>query len=647
MMHRFIIFYVFLSLIASQARAQVISDSLKEITVEGSRLEKFAIGSKIMKFDSLSLAHYRFQNIAALLSNQSAAYIKNYGPANIATISLRGSNTSQTAVLWNGFNLQSSFLAQTDFSLLPTMLFDDIQLQHGGIASLYGSGGIGGALLLDHKPVFNKSYSASFGSVFGSFGNRQFWVKSAYASSNFNTQLKILHREALNNFSFKDAKGNAQTQQNAALNQTNIISNNHWKLSKNQEASLVLWLQNSDRQIPSNAQNNTSQGAQLDQSLRISSQWKKNGEKLHFAFRTAWLHEQLDYLSPLVKSYTQANQIIPEGEMSWKISKKHLLNIGFNHTFQSISSTNYTFSPAIHRLSFFSNYRYQSANHKLLLSLSLRRGFSTQVVRAPFTPMLGIEYKINEYLKLSFNASGNYRLPSLNDLYWNTGSEIGNPNLKPEYAWAGDLGLYFNKKWSLSNPDSYCTLTSKINTFNTYLFNAIQWQINQQGNWSPANLPEVWSRGLETTTDISFKRKNFFAKLSLNTSYVVATNQKRQFDLDLSYQKILIYTPIYNHQLNLDIAYKRWKLNTNCSYTGYRYTTSDNTQALPPILLFNIQANHQLAISSKFSLDTFCSIQNLFNASYQLIQNYPMPGINIQAGLILNFLNMFNQNKVQ
>ena len=63
-------------------------------------------------------------------------------------ISMRGSSPQQVAVRWNGININSFSLGQADFSILPAVAFDEVKVHAGGGSALFGSGAIGGSVLL-------------------------------------------------------------------------------------------------------------------------------------------------------------------------------------------------------------------------------------------------------------------------------------------------------------------------------------------------------------------------------------------------------------------------------------------------------------------------------------------------------------------
>ena len=125
---------------------------LPEARVRGARPEQFAVGSRRLELDSAALAQYRGGTAADVLGARSGLYIKNYGPGQLATISLRGTAAQHTAVLWNGLNIALPTLGQNDLALLPISGNTQLAVQPGPAAALYGSGAVGGAIILRTEP---------------------------------------------------------------------------------------------------------------------------------------------------------------------------------------------------------------------------------------------------------------------------------------------------------------------------------------------------------------------------------------------------------------------------------------------------------------------------------------------------------------
>src|SRR6187402_1862581 len=127
--------------------AQSDTTYLREVRVYGLPVTSHAVGAKIDQLDAGGLG-----NLSDKLSSDVPLYLKSYGNNQLSTISIRGTTASQTAVLWNGININSPTLGQSDLALLPLYLFDQLSVRYGGSSALYGSDAIGGSILLGQQP---------------------------------------------------------------------------------------------------------------------------------------------------------------------------------------------------------------------------------------------------------------------------------------------------------------------------------------------------------------------------------------------------------------------------------------------------------------------------------------------------------------
>ena len=122
------------------------------------RLNDYSPGQKVKTIDSATLQQYQMQSMANLLSQQVPVFVKSYGFNGLATLNFRGSSAAQSAVFWNGIPVQNAALGIADVSELPVSLMNRVNIVYGGSAALWGSGNVGGALLLENDaPVFDTS----------------------------------------------------------------------------------------------------------------------------------------------------------------------------------------------------------------------------------------------------------------------------------------------------------------------------------------------------------------------------------------------------------------------------------------------------------------------------------------------------------
>ncbi|MGB3948707.1 MAG: TonB-dependent receptor, partial [Bacteroidia bacterium] len=251
---------------------------------------------------------------------------------------------------------------------------------------------------------------------------------------------------------------------------------------------------------------------------------------------------------------------------------------------------------------------------------------------------LGIEGRILKWFYIKANASKHYRLPSFNDLYWNGIGAKGNSNLKPESGWSEEFSLIHKHRLSHLSWDITAT------AFNRTIENWMIWLPNQTNIWMPENVLKVWSRGLEYKLNTLYTINKFKLHLSAMYNYVLSTNEAVAVYNSTSLKKQLIYVPIQNAQGSVALFYKNSSITYVHTYTGYRYTSSDNLNYLKPFDIANISiAQHFTTPKTDFKL--YVQINNVFGKAYQVIAYRPMPLLNYQVGISINFNKPNNKNQ--
>src|SRR5690348_5608511 len=108
----------------------------------------------------------------------------------LSTLSFRGTSGSQTALLWNGFNINLPTVGLTDFALIPLNGISSVYIQHGSSSSNFGSGCIGGAIIINTEPIFSKRFNVRIQQDVASFNQRYSSAGLTYGSNKIeiNTQ---------------------------------------------------------------------------------------------------------------------------------------------------------------------------------------------------------------------------------------------------------------------------------------------------------------------------------------------------------------------------------------------------------------------------------------------------------------------------
>jgi iron complex outermembrane receptor protein len=602
---------------------------LPEVDIIHTKLKQLGNSKKNISIDSLTIALYSTTNLSDLTSNQSAIHVKSYGNSNIATTSMRGGNANHTALLWNGLNIQNAMLGQTDLSIIPTLFFDNVSLEYGGGSAMWGSGAIGGSIHLNNKTLFNQGFKTKLQMSIGSFGTSKLMSSILLSYKKIISNTKIYYTASENNYNYKDTtdKENSTKQ----ITHANYISKGlmqevSYLATPFQKINLRLWYNVMDRNLPSFS-NSISKQNQFDENLKLSADWNYTKRKLNSTLRLGYFNDKLNYSDSIANIFSKSavKTIIAESDNIYNY-KNHTFNLGINFTSYRSDAENYYSAQQLNKFAFFAAYKINLLKSKFNYNLAIRKEITNQTI-IPLTGTTGIHYQLTNLIATKINANKSYRQPTLNDLYWNPG---GNRNLKPEESYEIDGGIEL--KYKKNN----FSLLIEATYFNRRTTNWIIWLPTENTYWSPKNIAEVHSRGIETITELKYINKEFQIKLVLNTSYVLSTNEKTQNENDNSFGRQLIYTPRYSGQGSISMSYQKLHFIFNNTYTGYRFTATDNTNWINPYYIANIKCSYPFSFNT-ITMEWFCSVNNLFNKNYTIVLNRPMPLRNYEIGLSINY----------
>lgn len=626
---------VFVLLAGPNGYGQQLPDTIKlhDVVITAPQRADFASGVKVQVIDSTALARFRFADLGNLLEQESPLFIKNYGPGSLATSSFRGGSANHTAVLWNGFNIGSPMNGQVDLSLVPVGIADNVIIQYGGGSALWGSGAVGGSILLNNKPVFNGGLTVEGGASCGSFGDQRQRVGISISKPTWIGSVDVFNTSSRNDFEYVNTEEHGSPklrQQHAELAQQGLLAENYFRINARQRINARFWYQRNDRNIPPTLMEQSSTASQQDESCRATTEWQRTGDRVNSYVRAAWFDERLNWHGTGTDSaaFSRAKTLIAEAEVRIKLNNdRQRINIGLNNTYAQAISDGYPDEPRQNRTALFASCQFADRKRRSTTTVSLRQ----EVVGgdpAPFTWSLGSEYQLAHWLQAMANIARIYRLPTFNDLYWTPG---GNRDLLPEIGYSGEAGLAAKGEAS-----AHVSITAGGTVFQRTMDNWIIW-LPSGAYWSPENIMNVWSRGVEMRGEIAWHAGTTTVKLSAWTNYVVSTNQRAKAANDASVGKQLIYVPMYSGHGKLSVAHGPLHVSVGANYTGYRYTSTDNRSFLDPYLLADAAVSYRIAAGKKCSASLLAQAFNLLNADYQVMLNRPMPMRSFQVGVNVRF----------
>lgn len=627
----------------ASAQAQV-TDTLKEVRIKAEkkkapvsndeRVNTYAPGQTIITIDSVTLEQYKFQQVSNLLSQQVSVFVRSYGLNNVATLNFRGASAAQSQVYWNGVPIQNAALGIADVSLLPVSLMNKVNVVYGSSAAMWGSGNVGGALLVENDlPGFdsNSSFMQSASAVAASFNNYRLGLKSAISTPKFVLSVNAFGQTGENNFLYTATSGgfayssstNKTTEvrmSNAELQSGVVLAQAGYKVNEHNTLGIKAWYQQYYREIPPALFESGSVKNQRDESLRLLFNWDRNTGKMKNWFKASYVRDFMWYRDSLafVDSKNITNQLYGEAGLNYRINYHHKFMLFIPVQVSWIDRVLLGDIKTQNKYALAGSYLYTGMNNKLNAAINARAAVINDL--SVLLPGINASYDITRWLRVKGNIQKTYRVPTLNELYYNPG---GNTSLKPEQGWNEDVGYVVNKRGRL-------TLYHSLSLFNRLINNWILWFGG--AIWTPHNIASVHSRGIETENKVQYRLGAVRFHAGINTSYVLATTTSSDIPGDGSIGKQIPYTPRYNGQANFGFTWKGLYFNYNHTYTGVRFITTDESSGLGSYSLGNLQLMYSAHIGQQL-LQFTGQCNNIWGTEYQVVNARPMPGINWLFGI--------------
>lgn len=601
------IFSFYFSLICALAFTQNDHiNELSEIVLRGNFSPTLNDGYSIETISD-SILKSTYQSFGNLLQNNSNLYFKQNGSGMVSSISLRGTGASRTGVYWNGIPINSSLNGQTDFNTLYSNGFDNVEIRRGGGSVLLGSGAIGGAINLSDQILFDSdkngylllgigSYTTLNGQFTGKFSTDKIYTKISFGAFGSKNDYPYLGTNIKN--------------ENGELKNYNFNGVFAYKLSEKNTINFHTTIFDSDRNT-SRTLTASSKAKLLDFNNRFLLDWTNLGNRFTSSLKAVYLYEKNTYYFDREQpdfSESISKKFIGKYDFTYFADSRISLNAGVQFDDIKGQGTNIQETVQNDFTSYF--LFHHEPISQINYNVSIRKGYSNQY-EIPFIYAIDFKYDILNNLILKGNYSTNYRLPTINDLYWEPG---GNPDLIPETSNTIELGLAYTPTFFEFN----------LTTFLIKSNNLIQWQPISNDLWNPLNIQSSKNYGMECLARFQKRIRVHKVDFKLQYDFVHA--------IDETLNKQLIYVP--NHKANFIFLYqyKKWGFAYNLQYTGKVYITTSNTQSLNAYTLSNISLNRSLL---KNKLQLAFKVNNLFNEKYQSVAFRPMPNRNFTFNINL------------
>ena len=583
--------------------------NLKEVIISDTQLNNFS-GTQSVLVLTDSVIKKNQPSLTTLLNYNSLIYFKENGLGMVSSPSFRGTTAQQTAVIWNGININSQLNGQTDFNTITTRDFDNITVRAGGGSSIYGSSALGGTVHLNSELQFVNRFQNELQLNYGSFETFGAHYKTMISNGIWSTQISVTHNSSKNDYNYLNTQ---KRNENGQFENTSLNASLGYRFSKNHYLKYYSQIFDSDRHF-SGTLGAVSKSKYRDYNYRNLVEWDWLLGKITSKLKVAFLGEKYAYFENARTDNFETSKTetaLAKQDLVYQITPSILINSILEYTqtkgIGSQIGTNTRqigAATVLFKQEVFRSFSYEFSGRKEV----------TSSYDSPFLFSFGTKNQFGKQYTVVTNFSRNFRMPTFNDLYWDG---LGNPNLKPESSYQGELGQHLKfKNSSISGTVYY----QKIDDL-------IQWKPNASGNWSPSNIAKATSYGAEVVLNWNKKIRNHALDFNANYGYTVSK--------DALSDKQLVYVPLHKFNSSLAYTFQRITLNYQYLFTGFVFTSSDNSRVLEEYQVSNLGINYDFGNTTTYKLGF--QVGNLWNKNYQTVSQRPMPGRNSNLYLIFNF----------
>lgn len=646
-------------------------------TIKGVEITARLTQREIVPAQSLKnadLQRLNSQSIADALRFFSGIQLKDYGGVGgIKTVDIRSMGTHHLGIFYDGIELGNAQNGQIDLGQFSLDNIDEISLYNGQKSAIFQPasdfGNAGSVYIRTRKPRFTdgKSYNVKLKAKYGSSDLvRLSALWEQRLSSAVSTSLNAEHLTSSGKYKFNYrrvtpsgvvAYDTTAVRQNGDIRADRIDFNVNGILQRGYWNTKV-YFYNSQRGIPGAIVNNVWRRGerQSDLNFFVQNRFQKD---ITDRFSTQWLAKYAFYRTHYVNkdttqlpadnrfwqqefylSTSNAYEILPNWSFSasydfrWNKLNADTYRFVFPTRFSNMISLATAFEARFIRIQ--GSVLASFIHDKLHPTTRLMPGMKATDNITKFTPALFIDFPIIDKAtngastKLSVRtfAKRSFRMPTFNDLYY---TDLGNSNLKPESATQYDLGVVFNKQYNghlLKNvqfqADGY---------YNTIHDKIIAYPKGQQFRWTMLNLGRVHITGIDVMGAIALQPINDLV-VTARLQYTYQDARDVTNASDVFYKDQIPYIPYNSGSAIVNLAYHNWTLNYSFIYSGKRYNQQENipNNYMQPWYTSDVSLQYDFkAFGTKCR--AMLEVNNILNQKYDVILNYPMPGINGLVGL--------------
>lgn len=593
--------------------AQQDSIALREVIISDVGLQEFSTTQNVLRLNDSVIGRNQ-SSLADLLQFTTPIYFKQNGYGMVSSPAFRGTTAQQTAVVWNGININSQTNGQTDFNTIASTDFETVSVRSGGGSALYGSGAIGGSVHLENDLYFVPRFENRVRFTYGSFDSFSGSYKMLASDDRLSVNAGISRNQSQNDYPWIGYKNNRK-------NENGQFYNNGMHVAFGYKVSATHYLkfysQTFDGQrhfslvVPSETKTKY-----RDFNTRNLLEWQSCFGGFTSRAKLAFLSERYQYYGMIDQpdySFGEVRTLLARYDLAYDLGKQMSINTILDFTQHNGHGSD--IAPHTRHIGSGSILLRHRPWDKLGYEVAVRKE-TTSNYKSPLLFSAGTHWSPGRWYGLKLNVSRNFRIPTFNDLYWQT---AGNPDLKPEHSY----------QFEATNTFKWRQLSLNATVFQTQIQDMIRWLPGEGGMFTPENTNSVLINGAEAVLGYHYSVGSH--RLNIQSSYGYTDSRNRQTG------KQLIYVPYHKATASVGYAYGRFSCGYQHVYNGWVYTQSDNNpdKTVGLYHVSNVMADFGFGQNHSYRIGL--KALNLWNEKYESVADRPMPGRHFNTYLILNF----------
>lgn len=613
-MKKLLIYYCLLSILLFLpvfTSAEERASTLEEVVVTATRVEEpveeTTSAIVVIKEDNIKKMNVQFLT-DVLRKIPELSLVQNGGAGKLATVLLRGGDSTHTLVMIDGVKVKSTTTGSLDFSGINVDDIERIEIVKGPQSTLYGSEAMAGVINIITKKGKGKpkvdvslesgSYETYKPSLTVSGGNKKFdyRVTTAYFHTDGISAAKQgTERDGYKNASISGKFGFRPSEKfeleltgkyyydrteldfgSSRPDDPNYIqSGNHYMLSGKGKFYLV---------------------DEWEQVLSLSTA----GDSLRYRDPDPW----------------GINSDIATGidTIDWQnniyLSDTYTLTAGAEYR-EEKGENKGIFDRSVDNKAIYLNNKLKLLKENLIFNAGLRYD-DHETFGSKTTYRIGALYNIRTAgIRFRGSYGTGFRAPTLNELFYNdTWGSSGNPDLKPEKSYSWEISIEKN----IASDRASVSVTY----FDQNYKDLIQWVEVAPWTWQPQNVAEAEVKGIEAGAGVKITDN-----IDIKAAYTYLDTEDKATGLRLPRRS----KDKFN--LSLRLSLKDFSLTTDYIYIDGRYDDTENTKKLASYSLVNLSVSHSLTKN----LTLFARIDNLLDEDFEEAGSYGTPGLSIFGGI--------------